>query len=65
MSTFKVEQIEILALMRNTPFIALGAERVVLATANTQNEFVPFLYLVRLTAFGLIIAAVIDKNRVR
>jgi hypothetical protein len=46
-------------------FLALAAERVVLAIVSSQNELAPFVYLVRLTAFILIIAGVIDKNRSR
>ena len=46
-------------------FLMLAAERVVLAVVSAQNEFAPYVYLVRLIAFGLIIAGVIDKNRAR
>jgi ABC-type Co2+ transport system permease subunit len=44
-------------------FAALALERVALAVVRPQDEFEPFVYLVRMAAFGLIIAAVIDKNR--
>ena len=44
-------------------FVALALERVALASLSAQNEFTPFVYAVRLVAFVLIIAAVIDKNR--
>jgi hypothetical protein len=46
-------------------FAALACERVVLALVPAQNEFAPFVYLVRLAAFAIIIAGVIDKNRAR
>ena len=46
-------------------FIALAAERIILAALSAQNEFAPFVYLVRLLAFILIIAGVIEKNRGR
>ena len=36
-------------------------ERVVVE--STSDYWRPFFYLLRLTAFGLIIAAVVDKNR--
>lgn len=48
-----------------TAFVVFAAERVVLALVPAHNEFAPFVYLVRLIAFGLIIAGVIDKNRTR
>jgi len=31
--------------------------------ANPQNEFAPYLYLLRLAAFAVIIAAIIHQNR--
>jgi hypothetical protein len=44
-------------------FAALALERIALTVVNAQDEFAPFVYLVRMVAFGLIIAAVVDKNR--
>jgi hypothetical protein len=44
-------------------FLTLATERIFLLVVNAQNEFVPFIYLVRLAAFLLIIGAIIDKNR--
>jgi hypothetical protein len=46
-------------------FWALAAERVLLLVVGAQNEFRPSVYLVRLIAFSLIFAAVVDKNRRR
>ena len=46
-------------------FLLLMAERIVLVTIDTSHEFAPYVYLVRLLAFMLIIAAIIDKNRRR
>ena len=46
-------------------FLGLAFERVVLALVPAQNEFAPFVYLVRLVAFAIIIVGVIDKNRGR
>jgi hypothetical protein len=44
-------------------FFVLAIERVVLAVIQPENEFRPYVYLVRLLAFVLIIVAIIDKNR--
>lgn len=38
-------------------------ERIVRAVMPVENEWAPYVYLVRLTAFVLIIIAVVDKNR--
>lgn len=46
-------------------FVALALERIVLAAVPAQNEYAPLVYLVRLGAFGLIIAGIVDKNRKR
>jgi len=40
---------------------ALNRAALGLTTASEEQE--PFFYLVRLVAFGLIIAAIVDKNR--
>lgn len=46
-------------------FVGLAVERVVLAAVPAQNEYAPFVYLVRLGAFGLIIAGIVGKNRAK
>jgi hypothetical protein len=45
--------------------VAEAVERVVLVVISPMDEFAPFVYLVRLLAFGFIIAGLIDKNRAR
>lgn len=44
-------------------FWVLAIERIILLFMSADYEFRPYVYLVRLTAFLLIIWAVIDKNR--
>lgn len=44
-------------------FWVLAAERVLLLLVSLENEFRPYVYLVRLSAFLLIIGAIIEKNR--
>jgi hypothetical protein len=44
-------------------FFVLAIERVVLAGVDPAAEFRPYIYLIRLTAFVLIIIAIVDKNR--
>ena len=44
-------------------FLLLMMERVILVTIDRSHEFAPYVYLVRLLAFMLIIAGIIDKNR--
>jgi hypothetical protein len=44
-------------------FFVLAAERIVLACINPAAEFRPYIYLIRLAAFLLIIIAIVDKNR--
>ena len=44
-------------------FLLLMVERIVLVTIDASHEFAPYVYLVRLLAFVLIIGAIIDKNR--
>ncbi len=44
-------------------FLMLAAERVLLVWGRGVTEAHPSVYLVRLCAFGLIIGALIDKNR--
>jgi uncharacterized membrane protein len=43
-------------------FWVLGAERVLLLVVSLENEFRPYVYLVRLIAFLLIIGAIVDRN---
>ncbi len=43
-------------------FWLLAIERIILALVTEMDEFRPFVYLLRLVAFLLIIAAVIHKN---
>src|SRR6185312_2085188 len=45
-------------------FLILGAERLVLAIAHLSEMSSPAIYIMRLVAFALIIAAIVDKNRV-
>jgi hypothetical protein len=44
-------------------FFVLAIERVVLACVNPAAEFRPYVYLIRLMAFLLIIIAIVNKNR--
>ena len=44
-------------------FFVLGFERIVLACVPPEAEFRPYVYLIRLIAFLLIIVAIADKNR--
>jgi uncharacterized membrane protein HdeD (DUF308 family) len=44
-------------------FLGEGVNRLLLALTAVSQEREPLLYLVRLVAFGLIIAAILDKNR--
>jgi len=46
-------------------FVLLGLERIVLAAMSPESELKPYVYLIRLAAFLLIIIAIIDKNRVK
>lgn len=46
-------------------FVLLTIERFVLVLVNVDDEFAPYIYLVRLTAFVVIIGAIIDHNRRR
>jgi hypothetical protein len=46
-------------------FFLLTIERVVLLLASPTNEFAPYVYVIRLAAFAVIIAAIIDQNRGR
>jgi hypothetical protein len=44
-------------------FGLLMAERILLVSIDTSHEFAPYIYVVRLLAFAVIIAAIVDKNR--
>ena len=46
-------------------FAIEGVNRVVLYLSVGPNEEAPVYYLVRLVAYGLIVAAIVDKNRRR
>lgn len=46
-------------------FLIEGLNRIILGITGELNENLPVYYLVRLLAYGLILYAVIDKNRVR
>jgi hypothetical protein len=46
-------------------FFILGVERVVLAIYSAPDEGNATTYLIRLLSFLLIIAGIVDKNRVR
>ena len=44
-------------------FVALGANWALLVGRHARDEYTPYFYLLRLFAFVLILAAIIDKNR--
>jgi hypothetical protein len=44
-------------------FFVMGANRLAIWTSERPNEASPLNYLVRLCAYGLILWAIIDKNR--
>lgn len=44
-------------------FTFLMIERIVRASMSVETEWAPYVYTLRLTAFVLIIVAVVDKNR--
>jgi peptidoglycan/LPS O-acetylase OafA/YrhL len=44
-------------------FFVLAIERIVLASTDPTDEFRPYIYLIRLAAYLLIIVAIVDKNR--
>ena len=44
-------------------FFVEGVNRLVLGTSARPSEGAPIIYLVRLLAFLLILAAIVDKNR--
>jgi hypothetical protein len=44
-------------------FLVLMAERIIRATMETETDWAPYVYSVRLLAFVLILIAIIDKNK--
>ena len=44
-------------------FALLAIERVLLAVVSASTEYAPYVYAVRLVAYGCIIVAIVDKNR--
>jgi uncharacterized membrane protein len=46
-----------------TAFFLLAVERVILVLVSPEYEFRPYIYVVRLLAFLVIIAAIVDRNR--
>ena len=44
-------------------FLILSVNWLLVAVLDPATEVRPFFYMLRLAAFGLIIAAVVDKNR--
>jgi hypothetical protein len=50
-------------LLFSLAFVLDALTRLVLALSDIPNEQEPFYYLARLAMFGLILTAIIDKNR--
>ena len=50
-------------LLFSLAFVLDALTRLVLALSDIPNELEPFYYLARLAMFGLILVAIIDKNR--
>ena len=44
-------------------FAALGANWAFMVGRDARDEYAPYFYLLRLLAFLLILAAIVDKNR--
>jgi hypothetical protein len=44
-------------------FWAFAANRIAITAVEDTGEAEPYIYLIRLLAFGLIIASIVDKNR--
>jgi hypothetical protein len=44
-------------------FVALGTNWALLVGRDARDEFTPYVYLLRLFAFLLILAGIVDKNR--
>lgn len=54
-----------LLLLFGVAFVMLGVNRIGLTVFDDDGEAGTFVYLARALAFGLILAAIVDKNRVR
>jgi Family of unknown function (DUF5985) len=54
-----------LLLLFGLAFVMLAVNRICLAVLDDDGEAGTFVYLARALAFGLILAAIVDKNRVR
>ena len=52
-----------LFLFFSATFLILMGERLLRTFLNLENELAPFVYSIRLVAFLLLIAAIVDKNR--
>ena len=52
-----------LFLIFSCAFFMLALERLVLGVIGTRNELTPEIYYIRLSAFVLMLIAIIDKNR--
>lgn len=52
-------------LLFGTSFLLEGLNRILIGMANFKGEDEPLYYVIRLVAYGLILIAVLDKNRVR
>jgi hypothetical protein len=52
-----------LFLLFGIAFFLLVVERLVLVLVNPDNELAPYIYSMRLLAFAVIIAAIVDQNR--
>jgi hypothetical protein len=46
-------------------FWVMAFERVMLALVHPRDEFKPYVFLIRLVAFAMIVVAIVDKNRAR
>jgi len=44
-------------------FLLLGIERIALLFFNQESEYKPYVYLIRLAAFLVIVFAIVQKNR--
>jgi|SoiMethySBSTD1v2_1073268.scaffolds.fasta_scaffold226413_3 hypothetical protein len=44
-------------------FCVMALERVALLAIGSNHEFTPYVYFLRLAAYGLILVGIIDKNR--
>ena len=62
-AAFALPMLQGLFLVFSAAFLLLMAERIVLVSIDTSHEFAPYVYVVRLLAFVLIIVAIFDKNR--